>query len=586
MLVYGDVERTVDAEELKRALRCRLAALEEPPPDLSRHADLVATFIAASGLVQAAIDAEFGHTQYDDVTVTGRDGMLILERLATAVVSSWTRPQAPLPDLLATLPLIDRLDLPGALQIKPAEGYAYYALYPEGYAVAAMRSGLPASTRVIGIRSIGTGLAAIVAAALGAGTAVTLRPVGHPFQRRIAMSDRLADHALSGDPPAFAIVDEGPGLSGSSFGTVADWLEDHGVPRERIHFFPSHGGDPGEQASSAHRSRWPTAPRHHVSFEDLLLHGDQAPLKGWVEDLLGPLDAPLHDISGGAWRQVVGIGESVPVAPQWERRKYLATRGKDRWLVKFGGLGDEGERKLELARQLHALGFGPEPAGLCHGFLVLRWVDSPNLTQAGFDRHVLVRQLASYLAFRATLAVPQDGGADLPHLIEMAIHNTREALGDDAASAIARRLAGAEALQPRVRPVEIDGRLHPWEWLVSGNRLLKTDSLDHSRAHDFIGAQDIAWDVAGAVIEHDLTAAEAQTLVATLAAAGTTVDPQLLDAMTICYLAFQLGAWTMSTGPTASITQRYAILLRALSEGPRLSQIAEDRPLPQPLPSN
>ena len=58
----------------------------------------------------------------------------------------------------------------------------------------------------------------------------------------------------------FAIVDEGPGLSGSSFGCVADWLEDNGVAPERIHVFPGHDGPLGPAASARHRDRWAAYP--------------------------------------------------------------------------------------------------------------------------------------------------------------------------------------------------------------------------------------------------------------------------------------------------------------------------------------
>jgi hypothetical protein len=42
---------------------------------------------------------------------------------------------------------------------------------------------LGADTQVVGIRSIGTGLSTLVAAAIGAPRPFTLRPIGHPFQR-------------------------------------------------------------------------------------------------------------------------------------------------------------------------------------------------------------------------------------------------------------------------------------------------------------------------------------------------------------------------------------------------------------------
>src|ERR671921_253291 len=109
--------------------------------------------------------------------------------------------------------------------------------------------------QVIGIRSIGTGLAAMVATGLRAPAPVTVRPVGHPFRRELALSPELAAALRAEREARFAVVDEGPGLSGSSFGAVADFLEDQRVTPGRICFFPSHIGDLGPQASPRHRAR-------------------------------------------------------------------------------------------------------------------------------------------------------------------------------------------------------------------------------------------------------------------------------------------------------------------------------------------
>ncbi len=123
------------------------------------------------------------------------------------------------------------------------EGTAFYALYPEAIALAARDLGA-GPFHVVGIRSIGTTLAVVAAAALEAGTPESLRPVGHPFLRRIEAHPARRDRLLAGGGTV-VVVDEGPGLSGSSFGAVADWLEAGGLPRDRLAFLPGHGGDLG-----------------------------------------------------------------------------------------------------------------------------------------------------------------------------------------------------------------------------------------------------------------------------------------------------------------------------------------------------
>ena len=59
--------------------------------------------------------------------------------------------------------------LPASLEVSEPEGFAFYALYPEMYAEAArrlLRAARPQHATVIGLRSIGTTLSAVVAAEL------------------------------------------------------------------------------------------------------------------------------------------------------------------------------------------------------------------------------------------------------------------------------------------------------------------------------------------------------------------------------------------------------------------------------------
>lgn len=528
MLVYGKIETTHDAAALHAEVVATLEALCDAPSGLDRHARLAGAFVDAAALTCAIIDRD------------GMSDMAPLTALARALDASW-RSEAH--DLRPAIAGFAALPATGMIRLKPTEGYAFYALYPESYAEAARRAGLPPTTRVIGIRSIGTGLAAIVAAALGAEAPLTVRPTGHPFDRRIEPGPEL----LAGDPPAFAIVDEGPGLSGSSFLSVATWLMDRGVPCTRIHLFPSHHNGPGAEAGVDRLKLWRQLPQHVADFAPIATR-----LPGWIATRIGPLTAPLRDLSGGQWREVTG--SIAPTAPGAERRKYLAETASGGWMVKFAGIGATGHRKLALAQNVSAAGLAPEPAGLAHGFLIQRWVDAPNLTQAPLPQCRLITQLAAYLAHRATLTAPADAGARPDALAKMAAYNTAEGLGETAANAMRHRL---ELNRPSGSPrrVWVDARLHPWEWLNADGRLIKADALDHAMAHDFIGAQPIEWDLAGAIIEHDL--APEPLLTAYEAAAGPAVDPSLLDFLTGCYLSFQLGLWTMlGSGPAPATRYR------------------------------
>src|SRR3569833_2341912 len=120
---------------------------------------------------------------------------------------------------------------------------------PSGYAL------------VVGLRTIGTSLAATVAAVLRAcgyaTVTTTLRPTGHPYARSASINARLVRRAR-----AALIVDEGPGRSGSSMAATAQALVEAGLARGRIAFLPSHQGEPGPAAAETIREWWLNTPRH------------------------------------------------------------------------------------------------------------------------------------------------------------------------------------------------------------------------------------------------------------------------------------------------------------------------------------
>jgi hypothetical protein len=332
-------------------------------------------------------------------------------------------------------------------------------------------------------------------------------------------------------------------MSGSSFGAVADLLEHHGI--SQLLCFPSHAGPLGAAASDGHRERWQRMRRYVVTADELI----RDRLADWLAPLVGRIEQPVINISAGAWRRLCYTRDEdwPPCFLQQERLKYLARTNTGTWLARFVGLGDAGEQAFELACATSAAGFTPKVAGLTHGFLVERWLDDASpLELRAIDRGYLIDRLGRYLALRATRVA--DGGATCNEQIEMVRRNVALGLGPDAADRIAARLSPVAT-----RPVQIDGKLHAWEWLIqSDGTLIKTDAYDHHASHDLIGCQDIAWDVVGAVIELDLSAQEEQRLAAQVGATS-----EALDFMRPCYLAFQLGRATLaaSTSDTAEATR-------------------------------
>ncbi|HEY0435795.1 MAG TPA: hypothetical protein VGC92_04095, partial [Phenylobacterium sp.] len=354
MLVYGDRSRTLRPGERLAEIEAMLAEAGAASR-VERHDRLTGAFIAGAELAQGLIDAEFEVSGQDDLTPRHAQAIGFVRSLARALAagdaSQATRWTADGP--------------PEATTTKTPEGYAFYAVYPEAYRQAALSHAWASPPFVIGLRSIGLGLAAVVAEAAGAADMVTLRPAGEPFARRVALAPELA-RRLAAHAGPFAIVDEGPGQSGSSFGGVADALEALGVAPERIVFLPSHGGDLGPRASARHRRRWAAATRLVVTLDDLL---EADPISRWFEDLIGPAQA-VEDLSGGAWRDVAG---HAPANPALERRKFRIATATGLWIARFAGLGEVGAAKLSRAQALDAAGFGPETLGLRRGFLLQRW---------------------------------------------------------------------------------------------------------------------------------------------------------------------------------------------------------------------
>ena len=505
MLVYGDHRETVDPRDRLSGLSERLAETTAMPAGIERHGKLVGVLVEAGQVLQGVADAGWPAAELND----------FLYRLAAAVVRSWDSRFAE----SGELPSVPTRDLPAEVELRLPEGFAFYAVYPEAYADAARRLKFNAAPRVIGIRSIGTTLAAITAAALGAPPPLTVRPFGDPFAREV----ELPTEAIEPDVH-YIIVDEGPGLSGSSFGSVADALEIGGIPLERIAFLPSHNSDLGPQASEAHRHRWARAQRGAANFHD-----------AWLTELFGPLE----DITG---------------CDPFERRKFLGKHAGARVLIKFAGLGSIGEAKLEMARLLHAAGFTPEPLGFVHGFLVERWCGDARPLGAPEKP---IEEIGRYIGARARLFPAKEAsGASIDELLTMCRRNIALAIGEESCRALYR--FEAPVLQSRVHPVRTDNKLDRHEWLrMPDGRLLKSDALDHYQAHDLIGSQDIAWDVAGAVAEFGLSAGETRELIAS---ADCAVDPELLSFYAIAYPSFRLGRAVIAI-PNSAEAERYRTIL-------------------------
>jgi hypothetical protein len=588
VLVYGDTEWQEAPSSLLHTIASQLETAATSA-GWQRHDALVSAWLEAGLLLQGVADDEFAGRGADEISPTQQCAGDLLMDLAHRLIASWDGALyadnggtgARLARAAALLPQ-------QPLRLKLPEGHAFYALYPEAYAAAARQISLGEPTHVLGLRSIGGGLAAMVAAALQAPSPLTARPVGHPFARRLALGETVRRHIRAHASSRWCVVDEGPGLSGSSFAAAADALAQLGVAPSRMHLFPGHAAEPGSAATPERRAWWRRTPRHVVSLES------PAGTEGWlidaVADLTGPCES-LEDISGGAWRRLRYAHEQdwPPVWPQQERRKYLFRSATGTWLLKFAGLGRIGAQKLARAQALAAARFTPPVAGLRHGFLVAPWIAGAGLTRHSLPRGTLVDTVGRYLGFRRRhFAAPADGGAALETLCDMVAANFAEALGARAAAAVERWRPHLRSLSRSCHRMEIDGRLHAWEWLVTPDgSLLKTDALDHARAHDLVGCQDVVWDIAGARVELALNDAEVARLCTVVEhAGGAPVERGLLPVMTLCYLGFQLGRSHLAAASAGDAAEaaRLTVALREYSAAfEALAGPGANSPLPRSL---
>ena len=509
MLVYREAAERFATSELLAALRAAFRLLEAEP-----HSNdaAVAALIRAGELECALADL-------------GSDVARFAERLTDAAAACLCG-QPVEAAAAGALETLGRTNLPVNLSIRPLEGFAYYGLHPLQYAAMA-RDFLHARPQclraaVIGIRSIGTALSAVVAAALRARGAyadrITVRPTGHPYNRELHVS---AEEAVwieerSGMGAEFLVVDEGPGRSGSSFLATAEALEAQGVEAQRISLLCSHQVDAASLIAEDAASRW----RRFRSFSP-------AP-----NSRLLPRDAD-RDLSGGAWRSFF-YADSATWPSSWtstERLKFLSASGQS--LLKFEGLGRYGERVLQRSCLVAEAGSGPPCERDVAGFVRYNMVvGRPAVGELSSEK---LHRIADYCAFRVrAFAV---ANADPTDLQRMARFNLQQTSG-----------VSLDIALPVFHPVIADARMMPHEWLrAPSGLLLKTDAASHGNDHFYPGPTDIAWDLAGAIVEWRMSpAAAAEFLAHYRAQTGDDVSARISQ-YTAAYLAFRIGFLDMAS---------------------------------------
>jgi hypothetical protein len=554
MIVYGDPARLEPIERSVEIIRLMLeqALASDPNP-----AGLRGLLVRAGELEQGLYDAP---DALGPDPRARRRALAGIRHAATSIAAAFDRSydRAPEGARLALGRARRALNAlrgrAGSAPVAVPEGFAYYALYPESYRDSAIRwareraDSAAKDVLVVGIRTIGTTLSAVVVATLRAqgfaARRLTVRPSGRPFSRTLdGVRIPRASYGV--------VVDEGPGISGSSMLAVTEAMARAGV--QEISLLSAHEQGPGCQASDAARSAWERCRRYAASASPLLFDGRTLAEELWtgVRPLLGGELQRSIDLSGGAWRPLhyENAGAWPAVCRSLERPKVLciSQRG-DRVLFKFAGIAAAPGFDRSLANstarrsaRLAALGFSPRLLGEAHGFVAWDWVDGRPL-EAKDASPAFLGRMGAYIA-RAS-GPPLDATASRAARARteaMLLANIRECVGTEAHDeAVAElRLVHEEPGWPCAG----DGHLAPHEWIRSkGGPILKVDVGGHDLDHTWTGSQPVAWDLAGALEEWDLHGTDETAMLRGYQdAGGATIPGAALRVYRLAYAAHRAG---------------------------------------------
>ena len=477
--------------------------------------------------------------------------------------------------LVSILQQVEQLRMGARYEAAVQEGFAYYALHPRKVAMLleTLQLGTPElntpglNTKllnprertprvcVLGIRSIGVTLGAVACAALALRGVecqrISVRPTGHPYDRRLEVTPRLRQWVARAGAAEFLVVDEGPGISGSSFLAVAEALEGCGVAGSRIHLIGSRAVDPATLRAANARQRWG---RYHYHVMPA-----------------APLEPPGAgaNLSGGAWRKHLHCAAAAMPA-SWATLEPATFLARDeRSIFRFEGFGHYGEAVGARAELLADCGFAPRYLGNRRGFGEYALL-SGRMLALGDRSPALLTKMASYLARRSTAF--RSATAQTPELEAMLRWNWQLEFGEE--------LGRAESRLNPERVVICDGCMMPHEWLRSERgELLKLNAGTHGDNHFFPGPCDIAWDVAGAIVEWELQGEARDCFVGEYAARSGDAIAERLEPYLLAYTAFRMG-WSRMAAAAMQGTDDEALLQRDYRRYRAIAQRLRQQPRP------
>ena len=495
--IFRDGRTNISGAALSRGIRLSLSSSDD---------DSIADALIQAGELEAGIS---------DAGLPATEAAQLTDVLATALCVGEPR------YVEEAQQLLEQLRVPEQVSVSPPEGFTYYALHPlDFHRVSVELTSQSRSFAIVGIRSIGTTLSAVVAAFLKQqhrpASRITVRPEGHPYSRKMEFHQQ-EEHWLrerNAEDAHFVIVDEGPGRSGSTFLSVAEALLRLGIPRERITLLGSRWPDPSSLLASQAAHRWSQF-RFLAAFSSVTPRFERDQYAG-----------------GGYWRNLfLGPDQAWPESwSQMERLKFVSA--DRRTLFKFEGIGRIGAQVRERAFMLAEAGFTPAVSSAGAGFLAYELLPGPILNAKNLSSNLL-DFMAEYCTFRTrNFSADIRDESQLRQMLEFNVPNE----------------FGCEVILPNEifstpNPVFVDGRMQPYEWVSNGrDKFLKTDAISHGDDHFFPGPCDIVWDFAGIAVEWQLGRQELATLIEKFERlSGMTNIQQRLSAYMLAYSVFRLG---------------------------------------------
>jgi hypothetical protein len=342
----------------------------------------------------------------------------------------------------------------------------------------------------------------------------------------------------------FIVCDEGPGRSGSSLLSVAEALQALDVPKDRILMLCSHEPDVNALCAPDAGQRWL---RYRFAATGMTRR-----LPAAAKEYIG----------GGDWRRaLIAASDGWPaVWPQMERLKYLS--GDRQQMLTFEGHGHYGAQVRARNEALSHSGFGTPYFGHQDGFGVHALTTGHSAQRGDLTRELLAH-MAAYCAWRAKeFTVPSANCDELEAMTRTNFEREFDYPLEDLEL-------------PIETPAICDNRMAPHHWLLSSDgRRLKLDAAIHGDDHFFPGPCDIAWDLAGIIVEWNLDDSARDQLLAEYS--GHTGDhvTQRIRGYEIAYATFRLGWSKMAMasvqasdeeGRLARDCRRYRQLLQILT---------------------